>query len=481
MATLPPEAEAPEDRELLEQWFVEHHYKLRDVSAKIAPVVFLSAAFDMWFLAPPSVRPIFIGYFLLLTAASVFWTASRHRRPAKPSLRPIALSLLTMQVINIGGLALIMWVGGADPQITRSEIMIGWVIYVVAGIFICDANKFLYGIGLAGAIAHVLLGVLFWHLQGLEHLLSWALVLSGCDFYVLYYNYRRLRDSWELARNTLKTRRLEKQNEHLRLLAMESELQLARQIQESLAPPPAALTVGDLSVKFFHVPFDVLGGDWLAARPLDDGRWVIVVGDVTGKGIPAAMVLQAVQCLWAQSLNDTKFDPGAWILALNRTLVTMGRREPHTMTLGLLVLGPEEIVYYSAGHVPLVLIHDPDAPTHIEAVCGHGNIIGLSVDATIEPIVVPIPKGKPFALMLGSDGVLDFNTRLHRRNIVQLMAEVTAEGREAIVRHAVADDKILVVVEKAAGGAPSKLSSAGREPKPGHSQIEKHGRLKAHS
>jgi hypothetical protein len=61
------------------------------------------------------------------------------------------------------------------------------------------------------------------------------------------------------------------------------------------------------------------------------------------------------------------------------------------------------------------------------------------------------------------------------------MAEVTAEGREAIVRHAVADDKILVVVEKAAGGAPSKLSSAGREPKPGHSQIEKHGRLKAHS
>jgi serine phosphatase RsbU (regulator of sigma subunit) len=159
----------------------------------------------------------------------------------------------------------------------------------------------------------------------------------------------------------------------------------------------------------------------------------------------------------------------------------MGRREPHTMTLGLLVLGPQEIVYYSAGHVPLVLIHDPDAPTHIEAVCGHGNIIGLSVDATIEPIVVPIPKGKPFALMLGSDGVLDFNTRLHRRNIVQLMAEVTAEGREAIVRHAVADDKILVVVEKAAGGAPSKLRSAGREPKPGHSQIEKHGRLKAHS
>ena len=102
------------------------------------------------------------------------------------------------------------------------------------------------------------------------------------------------------------------------------------------------------------------------------GRWAIAVADVTGKGVPAAMVVQSLQCLWAQTFSEQSFDPKAWINVVNRTLFTLGSKQPHTLTLGLMMLDEGKLAYYCAGHLPLYLVRDISNPESVEANGGGG-------------------------------------------------------------------------------------------------------------
>ena len=134
-------------------------------------------------------------------------------------------------------------------------------------------------------------------------------------------------------------------------LSLKNDLEIARDIQQAMLPSgvysaPGVETVG------ISRPANTVGGDFYDILPLDDGRLVVAVGDVAGKGSPAAL-LMALLLAMLRTLVDEKLEPADLITRLN---VQVCRHAPGTrfITLFYAVYQPltGDLTYVSAGHMP---------------------------------------------------------------------------------------------------------------------------------
>src|SRR5690606_10891442 len=130
---------------------------------------------------------------------------------------------------------------------------------------------------------------------------------------------------------------------------VEREMELAKEIQTSLEPPPIIDFGGNMQIHTYQITHYTVGGDWMAVRENGAGDLVMLVADATGKGMQAALVVHAVQALWARFLDDPDFDPADFLDQANRTLLRLGRKKVHSMTVGIAVLSREKLTYWSAG------------------------------------------------------------------------------------------------------------------------------------
>lgn len=235
---------------------------------------------------------------------------------------------------------------------------------------------------------------------------------------------------------------------------MEHDLDLAREIQDSLAPPPAHLYSGNLRVTCHQVKHHQVAGDWMAVREMPNGELIALVADATGKGMQAALVIHAIQSLWADTLGETNFDPDAWIARVNRSLVRLGETKKHSMTLGLIRISGDELKYWSAGHLPLFVCEseasgDPNASRlNVKPVVAKGSVVGLNPEIKLEPASYKIGLGKNTTILLGSDGVFTKGSRSGRREITELVGRLELGGKAALLSIEVEDDKTLVIIEK---------------------------------
>jgi sigma-B regulation protein RsbU (phosphoserine phosphatase) len=138
-------------------------------------------------------------------------------------------------------------------------------------------------------------------------------------------------------------------------LSLKNDLEIARDIQQAMLPSgiysaPGVETIG------ISRPANTVGGDFYDILPLADGRLVIAVGDVAGKGSPAAL-LMALLLAMLRTLVDEKLEPAELITRLN---VQVCRHAPGTrfITLFYAVYDPRsgEMTYVSAGHMPPLLL-----------------------------------------------------------------------------------------------------------------------------
>lgn len=163
--------------------------------------------------------------------------------------------------------------------------------------------------------------------------------------------------------------------------ALEREVELAHSIQEMMSPPPELFTLGDFSLTGRCVMAAQCGGDWWTYRQLSGGRLLVVVGDVTGHGLPAAMiaatargVVEAIAMIDEESLS-----PPIMLEAIDRAIRDVNRQQL-LMTCFSLVLDPVDgtIRFANAGHnFPYVLRADDEGRYKQLAVLAvRGNPLG---------------------------------------------------------------------------------------------------------
>ncbi len=280
--------------------------------------------------------------------------------------------------------------------------------------------------------------------------MDWSVVFGLTLLFALGAFYGRAVRGRREALNELAARQLIIQNERLRTAALEKDLALAQEIQDSFAPPSALVSLLGLRASFYQLKHDTLGGDWMATRLLANGDLAVLVVDVTGKGVQAALVVHAVQSLWAHSLDNPVFDPEAWIRSVNRTLLQLGQRKDHTLSLGLVVMNPDTMLYYSAGHVPVFLVSgDADHQT-VVPVLGRGNLLGMNADHRVHPLTVDLRALQGWSVLIGTDGVFDKGVRTKKKTVEALLRSLQEEGAQALAKCPAYDDKLLVWIELAA-------------------------------
>jgi phosphoserine phosphatase RsbU/P len=139
---------------------------------------------------------------------------------------------------------------------------------------------------------------------------------------------------------------------------MSTEVQEARAIQQALLPKSSPYMPG-FSVSGWSVPAGAVGGDWYDFIDLEDGRWGLVLADVSGKGMAAALLMSATRGI-LRSLVGASCSPGEVLSKLNRMLVEdfpSGR----FVTMVYAVLDPAQrtLTFANAGHLrPLLVEHD---------------------------------------------------------------------------------------------------------------------------
>jgi serine phosphatase RsbU (regulator of sigma subunit) len=132
---------------------------------------------------------------------------------------------------------------------------------------------------------------------------------------------------------------------------IEQELRVARSIQQASLPKEVP-TLEGWQITPYYQPAREVGGDFYDFFELEDGRVGVVVGDATGKGVPAALVVTATYSMLravAQALGS--FSPGEVLAQVNETLWA---RIPQNMfvTCFYAILDPKSgsLTYANAGH-----------------------------------------------------------------------------------------------------------------------------------
>jgi sigma-B regulation protein RsbU (phosphoserine phosphatase) len=147
-------------------------------------------------------------------------------------------------------------------------------------------------------------------------------------------------------------------------LSLKNDLEIAREIQKAMLPPGRYRAPG-VDVAGLSRPANTVGGDFYEILPLGDGRLVTAVGDVAGKGSPAAL-LMALLLAMMRTLVDERLEPAELMERLN---IQVCRQAPGTRFITLFYsvfdMTTGELTYVNAGHTQPLVLHLDGSVTHL--------------------------------------------------------------------------------------------------------------------
>ena len=142
-------------------------------------------------------------------------------------------------------------------------------------------------------------------------------------------------------------------DEMTRQAELKRDLEIARDIQTSLLPRGVPVVPG---FSFFggSIPARVVGGDFYDFIPFEDGRLGIVIGDVSGKSVPASLLMVAAkEIVYSRALTTS--DPGVLFRESNRRIYSIKRRM--FVSLGFFLLDADAMILrYAIGGQPLPIL-----------------------------------------------------------------------------------------------------------------------------
>jgi serine phosphatase RsbU (regulator of sigma subunit) len=209
---------------------------------------------------------------------------------------------------------------------------------------------------------------------------------------------------------------------------LKAEIVVAQRAQQQMLPaaPP---NVPGLEIAASCQPSKDVGGDLYDFLPLPDGRLGIVVADVSGKGVPAALYMTLTKGVLA-AITEHESDPGAILREANRHLYEACRKKVFvTLFLGVYDPATRVLTYARAGHNPTVY----RSRTHnkLELLKPRGMGLGLSGEKLFNPAlaVASLPLATDDLLFFYSDGITEaMNHKQEEYGEERLMAVAQRDG-----------------------------------------------------
>ena len=211
------------------------------------------------------------------------------------------------------------------------------------------------------------------------------------------------------------------------------ELELSRQIQMEMLPR-TGLRLGVAEIKGISVPAREVGGDFFNYFVLPDGRLVLLVGDVSGKGVSAALLMANVQATLRARL-PLETDLASLAAGLDREIdQTTPRGVFLTLFIGILELDGRRLLYVNAGHNPPFVVR---ANGGCIALSSTGLPIALYPDHGYAEATVDIAPGD--LLFFYTDGLVETENEagdmFGADRLQAILAVERSSGIEFVLQH----------------------------------------------
>ena len=184
-------------------------------------------------------------------------------------------------------------------------------------------------------------------------------------------------------------------------LGMQEEVRLAALIQAELLPGTAPQVPGyDIAGR--SIPAQQVGGDYFDFIPVDEGRMAICLGDVSGKGLGASLLMANLQ---ATLRGQTLMDVGADECVRRSNMLLFRSTDPEkfaTLFYGVLDFSKHQLSFSNAGHENPYLFSGPSDPLRLDA---GGTVLGVLESFAYEQDSVALDIGS--TLVVFSDGITE--------------------------------------------------------------------------
>lgn len=234
---------------------------------------------------------------------------------------------------------------------------------------------------------------------------------------------------------------------------LEGELEAARNIQQSLTPHDKP-SIPRISLAGAYIPAYEVGGDYLDYFQCGDGSWAVVVADVCGKGVPAAMLMTILRSI-ARVECRSNFTAKKLLTAVNESICRNINERSFITALCLVIKSDgTSMTYARAGHLKLLKM-DASRQT-VSAIDSKGLALGIVPDAAefashLEEAVIPLEAGECF--LAYTDGVSEANSEQKQLyglpRLIDIFKDLGQETAERMV------DGILKDVKVFTGGKPA--------------------------
>jgi phosphoserine phosphatase RsbU/P len=184
-----------------------------------------------------------------------------------------------------------------------------------------------------------------------------------------------------------------------RLQAIENELEIARQLQFSILPGSVP-EIANTKIAVAYRPMTEVAGDFYEFVPVDRNRVGFLVADVTGHGVPAALIASMIKVAM-QSVAASAHDPGEVLRQMNRILFRQIGNEFASAAYLWLDSENRKAVYSAAGHPPLIRWREGT----LERMESNGLLFGIVAEADYPVCELRVQPGDRF--LLYTDGVIE--------------------------------------------------------------------------
>ena len=241
-----------------------------------------------------------------------------------------------------------------------------------------------------------------------------------------------------------------------RLLSIEKELEVARQLQFSILPTTVP-EIPHVRIAVSYRPMAAVAGDFYEFIPADGGRTGFLVADVTGHGVPAALIASMIKVAM-QSVGACAHDPREVLRRLNHILFKQLHEQYVSAAYLWIDTEQGKALYSAAGHPPLLLwsegsleriesngllfgvIADPEYPVR-EFAIHNGERLLLYTDGLIEP---QNASGESFGDRKLEEVIRNHQSRPPAELLEQLLAEIRAWQPASLPQQ---DDITLVAID----------------------------------
>ncbi len=223
----------------------------------------------------------------------------------------------------------------------------------------------------------------------------------------------------------------EAQQKVIEIGRMEREIELARDLQRNILPDTFPDIPG-LDIAARYLPADKVGGDFYDIIPLNDGKIGIVIADVSGKGLPAAIYMALSRSLIRAEAYHGK-SPAEVLERFHHLLLEITRADTFvTVFYGILDMDGSRLTYARAGHTfPFLVKKHSGECIELKPM---GTVLGITQPIRLEEQTITTQSGD--VLILYTDGLMDVNSPSGEffglENLQRLLCLEALENSEAI-------------------------------------------------